>query len=293
MSGSVVDRYVTLRNLRFHYRDWGGSGQPVVLLHGLASNSHIWDLVAPLLAERFSVVALDQRSHGETEGADEGYDFETIVGDLDAFLDACAIEHPIIVGHSWGGNVAIHAGAASKGKVRALVCIDGGFIGLRDGSNPTWQEVERNLAPPDLTHMTIGQLISRAREMRWAQMWRPEVEAVLRSSFYELPDGTIRPRLSRERHMQIVRALWEQTPDDLYSRVTVPVLLLPARHPNQPQRSAPFNVPKEERVARAEAMLRNARSVWLEDSIHDVPLQRPELVSATITAAHEDGFLSR
>ena len=39
--------WLTANGLNLHYRDWGGSGPPIVLLHGLASTSHIWDLVAP------------------------------------------------------------------------------------------------------------------------------------------------------------------------------------------------------------------------------------------------------
>src|SRR5207248_4685095 len=66
------------------YRDWGGEGQPLVLLHGLASNARIWDLVAPRLAAHFRVLALDQRSHGLTDPAEDGYDFPSIVRDLQA-----------------------------------------------------------------------------------------------------------------------------------------------------------------------------------------------------------------
>ncbi len=72
--------YLRLNHLRFHYRYWGGEGRPLVLLHGLASNARIWDAkrVAPRLAEHFRVFALDQRSHGLTDRADDGYDFPSI-----------------------------------------------------------------------------------------------------------------------------------------------------------------------------------------------------------------------
>ena len=55
------DEWVTVDGLSFHYRDWGGSGRPLMLLHGLASTCHIWDMVAPILAQDYSVIALDQR----------------------------------------------------------------------------------------------------------------------------------------------------------------------------------------------------------------------------------------
>ena len=59
-----ADRAVPGDGVRLHARDWSGSGQAVVLLHGLASNARIWDGVASRLAGAgLRVVALDQRGH--------------------------------------------------------------------------------------------------------------------------------------------------------------------------------------------------------------------------------------
>ena len=290
MTNDATDQYVDLNGLRFHYRDWGGSGRPAVLLHGLASNSHIWDMVAPLLAERFAVAALDQRSHGESAGPDDGYDFATIAGDLLIFIEALGLERPLLIGHSWGGNVALELATTHAEEATGLVFVDGGFINVRSRPDVTWEEVERNLAPQDLTHMTMDELLPRAREM-WGKNWSPAAEAVLRASFHVQPDGTIRPRLHRERHMKIVRALWDQRQADLFPKVRVPVLILPARRQEEePARGPMASFRKEELVAQAEANLPRARTVWLEDSIHDVPLQRPELIASVILQAADEGF---
>src|SRR5579872_3411101 len=71
MSVKFIDGFVAANGLHLHYRRWLPLEErpelpPLVLLHGLASASHIWNLVAPLLVERgYSVTALDQRGHGE------------------------------------------------------------------------------------------------------------------------------------------------------------------------------------------------------------------------------------
>ena len=57
MSQYSQDKRITIKRLDFHYRDWGGSGRSLVLLHGLASTCRIWDLVAPILSGDYSVVA--------------------------------------------------------------------------------------------------------------------------------------------------------------------------------------------------------------------------------------------
>ncbi|MBI4200161.1 MAG: alpha/beta hydrolase [Chloroflexi bacterium] len=283
----VRDCFVDLRGLPFHYRDWGGNGPEVLLLHGLSSNCHIWDLVAPLLARRFQVVGLDQRGHGDSSKPDEGYDFATVLQDLLDFIAACGLERPLVVGHSWGANVALALGSKHPEAASGLVWIDGGFtpFALRPGA--TWEQVKRDLAPPDLTRLTMEQLVARARERRWGDLWRPEVETVLRHSFDTHADGTIRPRLRREWHMQALWALWEQGRQDLLPTVRLPVLLLPVRSGGSQERRG---VSKEQEVAGAQALLPRARTVWLEDSIHDVPLQRPERVATAICQAWDEGF---
>ena len=112
MAPTATDDWMVIGGLRFHYRDWGGSGIPIVLLHGLASTCRIWDLVAPILSDDFAVVALDQRGHGESAKPDRGYDFATVSGDLHGFIEALKLDSPVIVGHSWGGDVALEYAVA-------------------------------------------------------------------------------------------------------------------------------------------------------------------------------------
>ena len=77
-----VDKFAAVNGMQFHYVDWSGEGRPIVLLHGLASNSRIWDMVAPILNLRYRVVALDQRGHGDTDKPDHGYEFASVIDDL-------------------------------------------------------------------------------------------------------------------------------------------------------------------------------------------------------------------
>ena len=121
MTPAPKDEWVNLNGLSFHYRDWGGSGQPIVLLHGLASTCHIWDMVAPILAEDNAVIALDQRGHGVSAKPDDGYDFATVSNDLLDLIRARNMERPIIVGHSWGADVALEFAVAYREIARGWI----------------------------------------------------------------------------------------------------------------------------------------------------------------------------
>ncbi|MDP8924487.1 MAG: alpha/beta hydrolase, partial [Chloroflexota bacterium] len=214
--------------VRLRVREWLGDGTlaphgpPVVLVHGLASNARIWDAVAPRLAGRFRVVAYDQRGHGLSDKPDGGYGFAETSADLRGLLGALDFVRPVLVGHSWGGNVVLDYAARYPDEVAALVLVDGGFIELADDPAMTWERVAEELAPPDLTHLTFDELVERARGGAAGAYWSDAVLATLRTSFEDGPDGRIRPRLRRDRHLAILRALWDQRPSALYGRIPCP-----------------------------------------------------------------------
>jgi pimeloyl-ACP methyl ester carboxylesterase len=126
--------------LRVHYRDWGGFGTEVVLLHGLSSSSRIWDMTAPLLARDFRVVAADQRGHGLTDRPDSEYTFDEVCGDLEALLAVLGWQRPVLVGHSWGAGVALQFAVGHPESVRGLVLVDGGMTEI--SATLSWEQAE-------------------------------------------------------------------------------------------------------------------------------------------------------
>jgi pimeloyl-ACP methyl ester carboxylesterase len=288
------DGYITSDELSFHYVDYQGQGRDVLLLHGLASNARFWQLTAPYLAKKFRVLALDQRGHGTTAKPDSGYDFATVAADVASVIDRLELHKPILVGHSWGGNVGIQVAATYPELLSGLVCIDGGTIEPSAGEHSTWEDTKRALTPPDFASMRLDweAFLDRARTRGRGEMWGDHMELFFRSNFEIQTDGTVLPRLRRDLHLQIVRALWEQRVSSLYPRIRCPVLILPARSDGEPSSTAGNTSTKEAQMNRALATLPNARLIWMEDSIHDVPVQRPSEVAGVIMDVENEGFFS-
>ena len=96
---------------RFHYLSWRAERTElpsVLLLHGITSSAQSWVRVGPGLADRYRVYALDQRGHGESIKPSRGaYSLRHTAGDAAAFIEALGLEHPVLIGHSWGGATAI------------------------------------------------------------------------------------------------------------------------------------------------------------------------------------------
>lgn len=277
MKSESRERYANINGLQLHFRDWGGHGQPMLLLHGLASHSGIWDLVAPLLSRHARVVALDLRGHGESAKPTEGYDFDSVARDVEAFCRILGLRKPLVAGHSWGGNVALQCTAQYPSEFSALVMVDGGYIEPSSLPGWTWEKARQELAPPNFGQVTLEQIVARIKGGNLAPYMTPAIEDILTRNFHVTAGGFSRPNLSRENHMKIVRALWEHKPSLLFPNVNLPALILPARkdHPDNPTRASR----QQKLVSRAETLLPDGRVVWLEDSIHDVPLQRPRRVA--------------
>jgi pimeloyl-ACP methyl ester carboxylesterase len=278
----MEETFSEANGLRFHVLDWGGAGKPLVLLHGLASQAHIWDLVAPQLIDSFRVVAIDQRGHGLSDKPDSGYDFAAVTSDLDAILDAQRIERSVLAGHSWGGNVALQYAVDHPDRAHGLALIDGGFLQI--GDRIDWPAAEKFLEPPDLIGTPVDEF--RAGMKMWlGAAWSPEAEAITLQNFEMRADGTIAPRLRKANHMQVVRAIWEHRPSDLWARVQCPVLMIPAVGPEpHDERTRDVLENKRHNIAVAEERLKRSQTIWLTDTIHDIPLQRPgELAEAIKT----------
>ncbi|MQF49073.1 alpha/beta hydrolase [SAR202 cluster bacterium AC-647-N09_OGT_505m] len=294
MTAVGQDFYIELEGLTFHLLDYRGNGRDLLLLHGLASNARFWELAAPYLAKEFRVLALDQRGHGASSKPDNGYDFQTVSADVASIVNALGLERPILVGHSWGGNVGMQVAADYPGLLAGLVCIDGGTIEPSAAIGATWEETEKALAPPDFAamHLDWDVFLERAKTRGRGALWGDHLEMFYRANFEVQPDGTVLPRLRRELHLLIVRALWEQGVSNLYSKITCPVLIMPARRDEETFPSPGDKATKEAQVEYALKGLTNARLIWMEDSIHDVPIQRPAEVAQAIRTAEKEGFFA-
>ena len=91
--------------VNLHYRT-AGTGPVVVLLHGFPQHSLMWHAIGPVLAERFTVIAPDQRGVGMSTITADGYDGTTMAADLKGLLDAVGVEKAFVVGYDLGARVA-------------------------------------------------------------------------------------------------------------------------------------------------------------------------------------------
>ena len=202
--------------VRLRATRWPGQGTPVLLLHGLASTRRFWNLVVPdLVAAGLSVVALDQRGHGESPVDDaQGLgpaDFtpEAVARDAAVALDAIGISRAVVVGHSWGASVALALAAAHPERVLATVAIDGGF-GLRDESVDL-ADLRVRLTPPRLD-VDPADLVAMLSGGSLAPYWDDDRARAVLPIFGVTADGRARARLPLEQHLAILDGILADDP---------------------------------------------------------------------------------
>lgn len=241
---------------------------PFLLVHGLASNARTWDAVADRLsALGHTVVAIDLRGHGLSDKPDDGYDYATVTDDLAAAIAALGLDRPVVAGQSWGGDVVLELAARHPDAVRGVACVDGGLIEL-SRAFPDWETCAQALAPPRLEGMPAVELETRIRAGH--PDWPDASIAATMANFAIRPDGTVAPRLTRDRHMRILRAMWEHSPWAALAAVQAPVLLTPADTGD-----AAWTAGKRAACERAAASRQGVTVRWFSPSDHDIHLQHP------------------
>jgi pimeloyl-ACP methyl ester carboxylesterase len=106
-----------------HYADFGGSGRPIVLVHGLGGSHLNWLAVAPRLAAHGRVMAIDLAGHGRTPSLGRTARIGANRRLLGSFLGSVAREPAVLIGNSMGGYLALAEAAAEPAKVASLVLV--------------------------------------------------------------------------------------------------------------------------------------------------------------------------
>jgi pimeloyl-ACP methyl ester carboxylesterase len=147
---------IVANGLSFHYQQ-AGEGPDVVLIHGVTGDLSVWFLCQAIgvLGRSFRVTAYDLRGHGYSDVPPSGYTSAEQAGDTIAIMDALGIARAMLVGHSFGGVIAMHAAVLYPDRIEAVVLSDPCFAALRHlehlGRWGHWQNFREEAADAGVT----------------------------------------------------------------------------------------------------------------------------------------------
>jgi pimeloyl-ACP methyl ester carboxylesterase len=127
--GTVFKSYtVQLRDASVQYVS-GGSGPAIIFLHGFPQDWYEFGQVMRLLADRYTVIAVDLRGIGKSKATRAGYDAKTLAIDIHELAGQLAINNPYIVGHDMGGMIAYAYARLYPTETRGIAVLDGPLPG--------------------------------------------------------------------------------------------------------------------------------------------------------------------
>jgi hypothetical protein len=162
--------------------------------------------------------------------------------------------------------------------------VDGGWF-EPSATFSSWEACREALAPPRLAGRRLSEIEGyiRGAHPDWPEAG---IQGTL-ANFERFPDGTIAPWLTFERHIAVLRGMWDHHPSARYADVTVPVLLVPATPAGPDERAVT-------RVAVVEAARSALRAARVRPFVgdHDIHAQHPTEVADVMIDALDSGFFA-
>ena len=273
------DGVVEIAGHKLHYLDWGVEGRrPLLLVHGGMQTAHSWDMVAVALKQRYHVVAVDLRGHGDSDWEGD-YGYQSHARDLEGLVAHFGWERFVLVGLSLGGLASIEFAARHSGALDALSIVDIGPELSMSGVNKI---VDFGRAPGELD--SIDDFMERA--LRFNPRRDPNaLRYSLSHNLRRLENGKLGwkydTRVANNRGVPravpapgYLSVLWERLP-----QIACPTLVV---------RGEESNVFMEETGLRMAELLADGRFVTVPDAGHTVPQDNPSAFLQTLESFLRD-----
>lgn len=254
--------------VRLNYLDWGGTGTPIVFLHGGALTAHTWDLVCIGLRDAHRCIALDLRGHGDSGWSDD-YRIETATADVAALASALGAAQCHLVGMSLGGNIAAHFAGAYPSRTASLTLVDVG-PGVDFGATRSLRNFVDDAQDVD----TIETIIAAALLVN-PHLDRDKLVYRLMHSMQRTDEGRYRWKVDRRRphdYDHILGKLAELP--QLAPQIRCPVLVV---------RGGRSRIFSDEAAARCAALFENGRWLAIEEAGHNVQEDNPRALIAALS----------
>ncbi len=229
----LVSKYQFSNGIKLHYLDYAGHGPTLIMLHGLTANAHEFDgLITAGLCPSYRVLAPDLRGRGRSDKPSTGYSMADHAADVLGLLDALALNQVILVGHSFGGILALFMAARYPERVSRIILIDLSEAAIHPS---TAGIIRASLKRLEKVFPSWTVYKSEMQKMPYLDgYWDPVVESYFRADMEINQDGTVQSRARPEIIQQAFDAALDEPWDDNIRRIGQPALLINAPGPYGP-----------------------------------------------------------
>jgi pimeloyl-ACP methyl ester carboxylesterase len=297
----MTGQFVETGGIKIHYLDHPGGEPPLVLLPGLSASAPIFeDLIAAGLCPRFRAVAVDLRGRGQSDGPPAGFDLTSPAAsytmadhtaDVLGVLDALKLRRVVLVGHSFGGMLALYLAAHHPGRFPWIVVLDAAIAVATPAT--------RKLLQPMLARLgaevpSWDAYLAAVRQLPYLRDgWQPGLERYFRNYVRIGPEGKVRQLVKPEAILAAVEGILVEDWEQIVAAIRQPVLLINATDPYGPAGSDPF-LSREQALATVVALKYGSYLAVAGNHITMIFGNNAHAVAAAINAfASEDAATER
>lgn len=219
---------------RIHYLEWsGGTGQPIVLVHGLARTAWTWLPVARHLSVRHPIIAPDLRGHGGSDAPLKGYELESLALDVLTVLagrgwgEAVGGPEAVVAGHGLGAMIAVEMARLEPHSVAAVALLDAGWEEMVDATRMLPDQLIDAMADPPEVLASMASYLEDRRNFDPAT-WDADQEMAARAQVVEKHAGHVGPVTKGSVIRRAVASMYGYRPLDALTQVSCPLSVLVA-----------------------------------------------------------------
>jgi 3-oxoadipate enol-lactonase len=255
----MAERRVSVGDIELYCSE-RGRGEPLVLLHGLGSSTRDWELQAEPLSEKYRVISIDSRGHGQSDKPAGPYSMAGFAADIARAIDALDIRPAHVVGVSMGAMIGFELAVRDPLAVRSLVAINAGVTIVPKTAKEHWQVFQRLAVSRIFGMRKMGEIIA-------GRLFPGPDQAPIRAQFAERWAGN-----DKAAYLAALRAIIGWSVEDRLGKIRCPVLVISGDRDYYPIED------KKKYVAK----IPNASLVVVENSGHATPADQPEELTRLI-----------
>lgn len=220
--------FIQSGNVKIHYLDWGGSGQPLILIHGLGDSPYIFQDIASALKNNFRIIAYSRRGHCKSIALDDIYTNEELVSDLKLLVDRLKIEKVNLLGWSMGGNEITEFAIRYPDRTNKLIYLEAGYDMSDKEFEIFLKSLPRSFLPSPVDLRSLDSYRKWYHSFWFPDIeWNETIESNLQASVIVNNDSSITTIPNDSTSRLILRSAMKYHRE--YDRITAPAIIIYAR----------------------------------------------------------------
>ena len=186
------EHFIQGNDVKLHYLDWGGSGQPLILIHGLGDSPYIFEDLASSLKSKYRIIAYSRRGHVKSTTRTHDYNNATLVADLKLLLDSLKIDKASLLGWSMGGNEITEFAIRYPERTHKLIYFESGYDLSQEAFKNILKALPKSLFPVHSDQSSLDAYRKWYHNFWFADVdWNPTLETNLRATTQINSDGSV------------------------------------------------------------------------------------------------------